>query len=143
MTLRQMTPLFGTPSRVNSYRGKFSKVGSKILIVGKRGSQDLGKPKSGAVTIVEHQGILIPSQCYLLNEGLLSISVFFKILLMWTIFKVVFETVAILFLFYVSASWPQGMWDLSSSTRDQTSHLCTGRKSLNHWTTRKFLSVSM
>ena len=43
------------------------------------------------MTIVEHQGILIPSQCYLLNEGLLSISVFFKILLMWTIFKVVFD----------------------------------------------------
>lgn len=52
MTLRQIMLLFATLSPVNSYGGKFSKVGSKILIVGKRGSQDLGKPKSSAVTVV-------------------------------------------------------------------------------------------
>ena len=31
--------------------------------------------------------------------------------------------------------WPQGMWDLSSSTRNQTLTSCIG--SLNHWTTRE------
>ena len=31
--------------------------------------------------------------------------------------------------------WPQGMWDLSSSTRNQTFTSCIG--SLNHWTTRE------
>ena len=41
--------------------------------------------------------------------------------LMWTIFwKVCIEFVTILLLFYVLVYWPQGMWDLSSSTRDRT-----------------------
>ena len=29
--------------------------------------------------------------------------------------------------------WPQNLWDLSSSTRDQTHVLCVGRWSLHHW----------
>ena len=33
--------------------------------------------------------------------------------------------------------WPQGMWDLSSLTGDQTRIPCIGRRSLNHWTTRE------
>ena len=33
--------------------------------------------------------------------------------------------------------WPQGVWDLSSPTRDQTLTPCTGRWILNHWTTRE------
>ena len=33
--------------------------------------------------------------------------------------------------------WLQGMWDLSSQTRDQTCVLCIGRWILNHWTTRQ------
>ena len=34
--------------------------------------------------------------------------------------------------------WPQGMWDLSSLTRDQTCTPCIiRRQSLNHWTTRE------
>ena len=33
--------------------------------------------------------------------------------------------------------WPRGMWHLSSLTRDQTHNPCTGRQSLNHWTTRE------
>ena len=37
-----------------------------------------------------------------------------------------------MFLFYF-CSW--GMWDLSSPTRDRTHTICTGRWSLNHWTT--------
>ena len=32
---------------------------------------------------------------------------------------------------------PQGMWDPSSLTRDQTHSPCTGRQNLNHWTTRE------
>ena len=31
----------------------------------------------------------------------------------------------------------QGMWDLSSPTRDRTCTPCSGRQSLNHWTTRE------
>ena len=33
--------------------------------------------------------------------------------------------------------WLQGMWDLSSPTRDQTHTRCIRRESLNHWTTRE------
>ena len=40
------------------------------------------------------------------------------ICLMCTIFKVFTEFVTILLLFYVLVFWPQGMWDLSSPTRD-------------------------
>ena len=36
------------------------------------------------------------------------------------------------------AQLPQGMWDLSSPTRDQTHISCIGRRIPNHWTTRKF-----
>ena len=37
----------------------------------------------------------------------------------------------------MQASLPQGTWDLSSLTRDQTHVLCIGRHILNQWTTRK------
>ena len=33
--------------------------------------------------------------------------------------------------------WPQGMWDLSSPTRDQIGNAKAGRQSPNHWTTRE------
>ena len=39
---------------------------------------------------------------------------------MWTFFKVFIEFATILLLFHVLVFWPQGMWDLSSPTRDQT-----------------------
>ena len=42
------------------------------------------------------------------------------ILFMWTIFKVFIESVTILLLFYAFIFCLQGMWDLSSPTRDQT-----------------------
>ena len=32
---------------------------------------------------------------------------------------------------------PQGIWDLSSPTRDQTHTLCVGSWSPNHWTARE------
>ena len=58
---------------------------------------------------------------------------------MWTIFKVFIEFVTILLLFYLFFCffWPRGMWDLSSPIRDRTHTHCTGRQSLNHWTTRE------
>ena len=61
--------------------------------------------------------------------------------LVWAIFKVIIEFFMIWPLFYgafgLFVSWPQGMWDLSSLTRDQTCTLCIGRWSLNHWTTKE------
>jgi len=62
----------------------------------------------------------------------LFFSLFF---LMWTIFQVFIEFVTILLLFYVLVFWPQGMWDPSSPTRDQTHTPCTG--SFNHWVARE------
>ena len=56
---------------------------------------------------------------------------------MWTIFKLFIEFVTVLLLFYVLVFWLQGMWDLSSLTRDQTHTPCIGRRSLNHWTIRE------
>ena len=44
----------------------------------------------------------------------------------------VFIEFVILLLFYVLAFWLQGMWDLSSLTKDQTCTPCIGRQSLNH-----------
>ena len=45
----------------------------------------------------------------------------------WSILKVFIEFVTILLLLYVLIFWPQGMWDLSSLTRDQTHTPCIGR----------------
>ena len=52
-------------------------------------------------------------------------------------FKVFTELVTILLLFYVLAFWLQGLWDLTSSTRDQTHIPCIERQSHHHWTTRE------
>ena len=62
---------------------------------------------------------------------------------MWTILKVFIEFVTILFLFSFLVFWPQGMWDLSSLTRDRTHILCIARWILNHWTTREVLEISV
>ena len=68
------------------------------------------------------------------------IQIFF---LRWIIFKVFIEFVTILLLFYVLVFWLQGMWDLSSPTRDWILTPCIGRQSLNHWTTREVPSDSI
>lgn len=47
------------------------------------------------------------------------------------------EFVTILPVFYVFFFWPQGIWDHSSLTRDQTHKLCIGKWSLNHCTIRE------
>ena len=62
---------------------------------------------------------------------------FFNIFFMWTVFKVVIEFVIILLLFSVLFFWLQGMWYLSSLTRDWTLAPYIGRQSLNYWTTRE------
>ena len=76
---------------------------------------------------------------YILEISLLSAdNIFFKIFFfMWTIFKVLIEFITVLLLFYVLVFWLQGIWDLSSPTRDGTPTPCTGRQSHNHWTTRE------
>ena len=61
--------------------------------------------------------------------------IFLKIFFMWTIFKVFTEFVTILLLFYILVFWPQGMWDLSSLTRDWTS--CMKGEVLNRWIFRQ------
>ena len=71
--------------------------------------------------------------CYIALYSFYFLSCIFFV--MWTIFKVFIEFVTILLLFYVLVFWPQGMWDLSSPTRDRTHTPCIGRQSLNHWTT--------
>ena len=49
-----------------------------------------------------------------------------------TFLKVFTEFVTMLLLFYDLVFWPQGMWDLSTPTRDQTLTNSIGRRSLNH-----------
>ena len=56
---------------------------------------------------------------------------------MWALCKVFIEFITTLLLFYVLVFWPQGMWDLSSLTRDGTCIPCIGRQSLNDWATRE------
>ena len=45
--------------------------------------------------------------------------------------------------FYVLVSWPGDMWDLSSLTRDWTHTPCIDRQSINRWTTREALQVTL
>ena len=71
------------------------------------------------------------------NFAMYPMRSFHHIFSMWTIFKVFVEFVTILFLLYVSVFQPQGMWDHSSPTRDQTCSLCTGSWRPNHWTARE------
>ena len=40
----------------------------------------------------------------------------------------------------MQAYLPQGMWDLSSPTRDQTCVPCIPRQILNRWTTKEVLA---
>ena len=51
--------------------------------------------------------------------------------------KILYWIFTVLFLFYFLVFWLQGMWDLSSLTRDWIRTPCIGRWSLNHWSTRE------
>ena len=42
---------------------------------------------------------------------------------------------------FIKRLWPQGMWDLSSPTRDQIYTPCIRKRSLSHWAARKSLWV--
>ena len=79
---------------------------------------------------------------YLLGTRVVAVyfphlSLFFQIFFMWTIFKVFIEFVIVMLLFYVLIFWQQGVQDLSSLTRNQTSTPCIGRRRLNHWTSKE------
>ena len=67
--------------------------------------------------------------------------VFFKIVLMWTIFKVFIEFILVHNIAYFFMFWPQGMWDLSSLTRDQTCAACIGGLRFNYWTAREVVLI--
>lgn len=54
---------------------------------------------------------------------------------MWAIFSIKFVTT--LPLFHVLVFWSQGMWDLSSLTRDRTCAPALEAQSLIHWTLRE------
>ena len=69
----------------------------------------------------------------------LSLFFFWK----WTIFKVFNLSQYCFCCVCVLVFWSWGMWDLSSRTRDRTHIPCTGRWSLNHWTSREVSSVSL
>ena len=64
---------------------------------------------------------------------------FFPLKIFWCgpILKSLLNFVTTLLLFYILVFWPQGIWDLSSLTRDRTCTPCIGRRSLNHWTARE------
>ena len=72
-----------------------------------------------------------------------SPEVFFKIFLMWTIFKVYIEYIIIFLLFYVLVFWPLGMWDLASLTEDWICSQGIRTGSLNHWTAREVPSADV
>ena len=75
---------------------------------------------------------------YLSFHSSFSFSFFKKdFFLMRTIFHVFTDFFTILLLFYVLDFWLQGMWNLSSPTRDWTRISCLWRRSLKHWTSGK------
>ena len=74
-------------------------------------------------------------QTSLKKTGRVAPIFFFKIFFDVDHLKIFVEFVTILLLFYVLFFWLRGMWDLSSSARDQTHTPCIERRSLNHWTT--------
>ena len=58
----------------------------------------------------------------------ISLILFLFISLMWTTFFEIFiGFITVLLLFYVLFFWPQGLWDFSFPTRDQSCTPCIGR----------------
>ena len=55
---------------------------------------------------------------------------YFFLSLCWTCYNIASVCFGVFF-------WPQGMWDLSSPTRNQTYIPCIQRQSLNYWTARQ------
>ena len=71
--------------------------------------------------------------CIFLKDFLMYISLSFFFLWCRSFLKCLLN---LLHLFYVLVFRPQGMWDVSSLTRDQTRTSRLGRQSPNHWTAR-------
>ena len=71
--------------------------------------------------------------------------VFLKIYIMWAIFKVFIEFIAILLLFYVlwfgGIFQPWVMWDLIFLTRDQTHTVYIAKWNLKQWTKKEVLKT--
>ena len=65
---------------------------------------------------------------------------FFKDFFYLDLFKVFVEFITILLLVCVLVFLSMRMWHISSQFQDQTHTPCTGRRSLNHWTTREVLN---
>ena len=61
--------------------------------------------------------------------------------LMWAILKIFIKFVTILLLFYVLDFWWWSLWDLKLPDQGLNPHPCTGRQSLNHWTTNREVPV--
>ena len=62
---------------------------------------------------------------------------FFLFLILFTFFIVSFDAQKFLFVCLFVLATPQGMWDLSSPTRDRTHAPALGARSLNQWTARE------
>ena len=61
---------------------------------------------------------------------------------MWTIFKVLNQSVTILLVFHVLFFWLQGMCDLSSQPGTEPTFPALEGDILNHWTTREVSAPS-
>ena len=71
------------------------------------------------------------------RHGSCLLDLFFKIFLMWTIFKVFIEFVTTLLLFYVLFFGPKARGVLTPWPWIKTHSPCIGKWSLNHWTSRE------
>ena len=67
------------------------------------------------------------NKIYLIIKQILITLLFKQFFFIWTILKASIEFVTTLLLLYILVFWPQGRWDFSFSTRDQTHSLCIGR----------------
>ena len=71
----------------------------------------------------------MPFECCLFLRGF-----FFNVDHFYSLYLICYNIASVV---YVFVFWPQGMWGLSSLTRDQTHTPALGGKVFNHWTTRE------
>ena len=84
----------------------------------------LSNEKKGSVSVEAHVRMCAPQ----------SSSFFIYMNHFWSLYWICYN---LLLLFYVLIFCPQGMWDLSSLTRDWTWTTYSERWSLHHWATRE------
>ena len=80
---------------------------------------------------------LLQAPTSLINYSQLHHTFFFSIFDADLFFLLIKSATTLLLLYTFCFFRPWGMWELSSPTRDRTPTSCTGRQSLNHWTTRE------